>query len=133
VPNLVNTVTLRAHEQETLQVVVEARAKVSQMTVSDIICDRRQGLRSESGGAVEREPVTVVERYPISRTRISYAAARGHRNRTRRAARLHSGQQRYNTEIRTFPGESGTRCTAICRCARRSRRERRREALKVEF
>ena len=70
VPNLVETVKgYAAHEQETLQNVVEARSKISQMNISpDVINDPNQLAQfQQAQGALSSalsRLLVVVERYP---------------------------------------------------------------------
>jgi len=115
VPNLVNTVKgYAAHEQETLQAVVEARARVSQMNVSaDIVndpaalkaFDENQAALSSALGRL----LVVVERYPDLKANENFLTLQsqleGTENRIAVARRdFIQAVQRYNTEIRTFPG-----------------------------
>jgi len=115
VPNLVNTVKGYAvQERETLQAVVEARAKVSQMNVSADIVNNPQALQafeqnqSALSGALSRLMV-VVERYPDLKSNQNFlqlqAQLEGTENRISVARRdFIQAVQVYNTEIRTFPG-----------------------------
>ena len=115
VPNLVETVKGYAtQERETLQAVVEARAKVNQMRVdSDIINDPQALQQFEENqaalsGALSRLMV-VVERYPELKSNQNFLALQsqleGTENRISVARRDYiQAVQRYNTEIRTLPG-----------------------------
>lgn len=115
VPNLVETVKgYAAQERETLQAVVEARAKVNQMNVdSDIINDpealqRFEQNQSQLSSALSRLMV-VVERYPDLKSNQNFLALQsqleGTENRISVARRDYvQAVQRYNTEIRTLPG-----------------------------
>jgi len=115
VPNLVNTVKGYAeHERATLEAVVEARAKVSQMNISPDIVDEPQALQSFErnqaalSSALSRLLV-VVERYPDLKANQNFlelqAQLEGTENRIAVARRDYvQSVQRYNTEIRTFPG-----------------------------
>ena len=115
VPNLVNTVKGYAvQERETLQAVVEARAKVSQMNVSADIVNNPAALaafeknQSALSGALSRLMV-VVERYPDLKSNQNFlqlqAQLEGTENRISVARRdFIQAVQTYNTEIRTFPG-----------------------------
>jgi len=115
VPNLVETVRgFAAQERETLQAVVEARARVGQMNVdADIVNDPQQLRAFEENqaaltGALSRLMV-VVERYPELRSNQNFLALQsqleGTENRISVARRdFIQAVQRYNTEIRTFPG-----------------------------
>jgi len=115
VPNLVETVKGYAtQERETLQAVVEARARVNQMNVdADIINDPQALQRFEENqqalsGALSRLMV-VVERYPELKSNQNFLALQsqleGTENRISVARRDYiQAVQRYNTEIRTLPG-----------------------------
>ncbi len=115
VPNLVQTVKGYAtHEQDTLQAVVEARSKVSQMKVDADIINDPQALKAFEQkqaaltGALSRLMV-VVERYPDLKANQNFLALQsqleGTENRISVARRDYiQAVQRYNTEIRTFPG-----------------------------
>jgi LemA protein len=115
VPNLVETVRGYAtQERETLTAVVEARAKATQTTLPpDILTnpeafkqfqENQQALTS----ALSRLMV-VVERYPDLKSNQNFLSLQsqleGTENRISVARRDYiESVQRYNTEIRTFPG-----------------------------
>jgi LemA protein len=115
VPNLVSTVQgYAAHERDTLEAVVNARAKVAQMNVTpEILSDPAafkafEQNQAELSGALSRLMV-VVERYPDLKANQNFlqlqSQLEGTENRISVARRDYIGAvQRYNTEIRTFPG-----------------------------
>lgn len=115
VPNLVETVKgFATQERETLQAVVEARAKVSQMNVDADIVNNPEALRAFEqnqaalSGALSRLMV-VVERYPELKSNQNFLALQsqleGTENRISVARRDYiQAVQQYNTEIRTLPG-----------------------------
>lgn len=115
VPNLVETVKgFAAQEKETLTAVVEARAKVSSMQVDESVLNNPQALRkfeaaqSELSSALNRLMV-VVERYPDLKSNQNFLTLQsqleGTENRIAVARRdFIQAVERYNTEIRTFPG-----------------------------
>lgn len=115
IPNLVSTVKgYAAHEQETLQAVVEARAKVGSMQVDSSILNNPKALQQfeEAQGqltsALSRLMV-VVERYPDLKANQNFLALQsqleGTENRIAVARRdFIQSVSAYNTEIRTFPG-----------------------------
>lgn len=115
VPNLVNTVKGYAtHEKETLQAVVEARAKVGSMQVSGDLLNNPAAMQQfekaqgQLSGALSRLMV-VVERYPELKANQNFLALQsqleGTENRIAIARRDYIATVTvYNTEIRTFPG-----------------------------
>lgn len=115
VPNLVATVKgYAAQERETLTAVTEARAKVGSMQVDSKLIDDPQRLRQfeeaqgQLTGALQRLMV-VVERYPDLKSNQNFLALQsqleGTENRIAVARRDYVlAVERYNTEIRTFPG-----------------------------
>ncbi len=115
VPNLVETVKGYAtHERETLEAVVEARAKVSQMNVSAETLNDPAAFKAfeqnqaQLSSALSRLMV-VVERYPDLKANQNFlqlqSQLEGTENRISVARRDYvAAVQRYNTEIRTFPG-----------------------------
>ncbi len=115
VPNLVETVKGYAtQERETLQAVVEARARVGQMNVDADIINDPQALQAFEANqqaltsALSRLMV-VVERYPDLKSNQNFLALQsqleGTENRISVARRDYiQAVERYNTEIRTFPG-----------------------------
>jgi LemA protein len=115
IPNLVATVQgYAAHEKETLQAVIEARAKVSQMNVSpEILSDPAafkafEQNQAQLTSALSRLMV-VVEQYPELKANQNFlelqSQLEGSENRISVARRDYIlAVQRYNTEIRTFPG-----------------------------
>ncbi|QQD18268.1 LemA family protein [Spongiibacter nanhainus] len=115
VPNLVETVKgFAAQEKETLTAVVEARAKASSMQVDADTLNNPEQLQkfeqaqSQLSSALNRLMV-VVERYPELKSNQNFLALQsqleGTENRIAVARRdFIQAVQRYNTEIRTFPG-----------------------------
>ncbi|RLT96867.1 LemA family protein [Ketobacter sp.] len=115
IPNLVSTVKgYAAHEQETLQAVVEARAKVGSMQVDSSILNNPEQLQQfeaaqgQLSSALSRLMV-VVERYPDLKANQNFLALQsqleGTENRISVARRdFIQSVSAYNTEIRTFPG-----------------------------
>jgi LemA protein len=115
IPNLVETVKGYAkQEQQVLKEVTEARAKVGQMQLPPDILTNEQAFKqfeqnqAQLTGALSRLMV-VVERYPDLKSNQNFLALQsqleGTENRISVARRDYiQAVQRYNTEIRTFPG-----------------------------
>jgi len=115
IPNLVKTVKAYAvHERETLEAVTEARAKVNSMQVDgNIINDpaklqQFEAAQAQLSSALSRLMV-VVERYPDLKANQNFLALQsqleGTENRISVARRDYiAAVERYNREIRTFPG-----------------------------
>jgi len=115
IPNLVETVKgFAAQEKETLTAVTEARARVGSMQVGrDIIDDpaalqKFEQAQGQLSSALSRLMV-VVERYPDLKSNQNFLALQsqleGTENRIAVARRDYiQAVERYNTEIRTFPG-----------------------------
>jgi LemA protein len=115
IPNLVETVKGYAkQEQQVLKEVTEARAKVGQMQLPPDILTNQQAFKqfeqnqAQLTGALSRLMV-VVERYPDLKSNQNFLALQsqleGTENRISIARRDYiQAVQRYNTEIRTFPG-----------------------------
>ena len=115
VPNLVATVKgYASHERETLEAVVSARAKVGSIQVDGGIINNPEALQqfeaaqSQLSSALKRLLV-VVERYPDLKASQNFLALQsqleGTENRISVARRDYiAAVERYNTEIRTFPG-----------------------------
>lgn len=115
IPNLVETVKgYAAQEKETLTAVVEARAKVGSIQATPELINNPQALQmfeqaqSELTSALSRLMV-VVERYPDLKSNQNFLALQsqleGTENRISVARRDYiAAIQKYNTEIRTFPG-----------------------------
>ncbi|MBK8163605.1 MAG: LemA family protein [Gammaproteobacteria bacterium] len=115
VPNLVSTVKgFAAQEERVLTEVVEARAKVSQMQLPpDVLTNPEafktfQASQDQLTSALSRLLV-VVERYPDLKSNENFLTLQsqleGTENRIAVARRDYiAAVQRYNTELRTFPG-----------------------------
>jgi LemA protein len=115
IPNLVETVKGYAkHETETLQAVIEARAKATSVQVdASALSDpqafaRFEAAQNELSSALSRLLV-VVERYPDLKANQNFLALQsqleGTENRIAVARRDYiEAVARYNTEIRTLPG-----------------------------
>ncbi|AJY52781.1 MULTISPECIES: LemA family protein [Halomonadaceae] len=115
VPNLVETVEgFARQEQETLTAVVEARAKATSIQIDAESLDDPEKLRQfeqaqqQLTGALSRL-MAVSERYPDLKSNQNFLALQsqleGTENRIAVARRdFITAVERYNTEIRTFPG-----------------------------
>ncbi|MEA3251306.1 MAG: LemA family protein [Pseudomonadota bacterium] len=115
VPNLVETVKgFAAQEQETLTAVVEARSKATSIQIDASSLDDPQKLQQfqqaqkQLSGALSRL-MAVSERYPELKSNQNFLALQsqleGTENRIAVARRdFIQAVERYNTEIRTFPG-----------------------------
>lgn len=116
IPNLVETVKGYARqEQETLTRVIEARAKATSIQVDASTLDDPAKLaqfdqaQQQLSGALSRLMV-VSERYPDLKSNQNFLALQsqleGTENRIAVARRdFIASVERYNTEIRTFPGK----------------------------
>ncbi|CCY15100.1 putative LemA family protein [Prevotella sp. CAG:755] len=114
IPNLVNTVKgYAAHEKETLEGVVEARAKATQVTVNaDNLTPERfaqfQKAQGELSAALGRL-MRITENYPQLRANENFSALQaqleGTENRINESRlRFNEAVQEYNLSIRRFPG-----------------------------
>ncbi len=114
IPNLVETVKAYAkHEQETLQAVTEARAKVGTVQVSKDMIGNPQAMaqfqqaQSTMSGALSRL-LLVAERYPDLKANQNFRDLQnqleGTENRINVArTRYNQTVQNFNTSIRIFP------------------------------
>lgn len=113
IPNLVNTVKgYAAHEKETLQGVVEARAKATQMTVnmddlSEENIKKYQAAQGELQQAIGRL-LMLTENYPDLKANENFrdlqAQLEGTENRiTVERQKFNETAKVYNTNIRKFP------------------------------
>ena len=115
IPNLLETVKGYAkHEEQTLTAVIEARAKATSIQVDASTLDNPEKLKQfqqaqdQLSGALSRLMV-VSERYPDLKANQNFLALQsqleGTENRIAVARRdFILAVQKYNTEIRTFPG-----------------------------
>ncbi|WP_136064683.1 LemA family protein [Modicisalibacter radicis] len=115
VPNLVETVKgFAAQEQETLTAVIEARSRATSIQVDASSLDDPQKMQQfqqaqqQLSGALSRL-MAVSERYPELKSNQNFLALQsqleGTENRIAVARRdFIQAVERYNTEIRTFPG-----------------------------
>jgi LemA protein len=108
IPNLVATVKgYAAHEQETLQKVVEARAKASsiQLTPADLgnpaAMQQLQAAQGELSSALSRLMV-VVEKYPDLKANQSFLDLQNQLEGTEN--RINVARQRYNEAVELFNG-----------------------------
>ncbi len=113
IPNLVNTVKgYAAHEKETLEGVIEARAKATSVNINPEKLDAQsiqqfQDAQSGLSSALSRLMV-VVEKYPDLKANQNFldlqAQLEGTENRiTVERRRFNETAQAYNTTIRKFP------------------------------
>ncbi|HKK56984.1 LemA family protein [Marinobacter sp.] len=116
IPNLVETVKgFAAQEQETLTAVIEARSKATSIQADESILNNPQKLQQfqqaqgELSSALSRL-MAVSERYPELKSSQNFLALQsqleGTENRIAVARRdFIQAVERYNTELRTFPGK----------------------------
>ena len=113
IPNLVNTVKgYAAHEKETLDAVVEARTRATQVTVNaesmtPEMLQEYQKSQGEVGAALGRL-LAVAESYPDLKANSNFlelqAQLEGTENRISVERRnFNEAAKKYNTSIRTFP------------------------------
>ena len=113
IPNLVNTVKGYAnHEKETLQGVMEARSKATQMTVSadGLTPEKMQAYQKAQGeiGAALGRLMAISERYPDLKANQNFkelqAQLEGTENRISVERRkFNETAKNFNTQIRKFP------------------------------
>ena len=113
IPNLVNTVKgYAAHEQETLEAVVSARAKATQTQVNmeDLTPEKLQAYQQAQGeiGAALGRLLVVAERYPDLKANENFRELQtqleGTENRISVERRkFNETAKEYNTTIRKFP------------------------------
>jgi LemA protein len=115
IPNLVETVKgYAAQERQTLEAVVNARAKATSIQVTpDIVNDpakfkQFQDAQQQLSGALGRL-IATVENYPDLKSNQNFLALQsqleGTENRIAIARRdYNEAVRQYNTELRTFPG-----------------------------
>lgn len=115
IPNLVEVVrAFAAHERETLTAVVEARARATQTTIPPDILTNPDAFQlfqqnQQALSSALSRLLIVVENYPDLKTSPNFvslqAQLEGTENRVAVARRDYiQAVQKYNTEIRTFPG-----------------------------
>lgn len=113
IPNLVNTVKgYAAHESETLQAVVEARTKATQVTVdpTNLTPEKLaeyQAAQGEVSQALGRL-LAITENYPDLKANEQFselqAQLEGTENRIAESRRLfNEAAQQYNVNVRSFP------------------------------
>lgn len=113
IPNLVNTVKgYAAHESETLQAVVEARTKATQVTVdpTNLTPEKLaeyQAAQGEVSQALGRL-LAITENYPDLKANQQFselqAQLEGTENRIAESRRLfNEAAQKYNVSVRSFP------------------------------
>lgn len=106
IPNLVETVKgAAAHEKDTLQAVIDARAKASQITLSPDMLGNKQALanfqaaQGELSSALSRLMV-VVERYPQIQANQNFLGLQHQLEGTEN--RITVARTRYNEVVKTF-------------------------------
>ena len=116
IPNLVSTVKgYAAHEQETLQAVVEARSKATSMQLPNDIQSNPEMLKQfqanqDALSSALSRLMVVVERYPDLKASQNFLSLQSHlegtENRIAVARRDYINAVKvYNTELRTYPGK----------------------------
>lgn len=115
IPNLVNVVKGYAkHEKDTLTAVVQARSRVGGLQASKDLLNNPAAMKKfvqaqQTLGSALQRLMVVVERYPNLKANQNFLALQsqleGTENRISVARRDYiDAVQKYNTEIRTFPG-----------------------------
>ena len=113
IPNLVNTVKgYAAHEKETLEAVMSARSKATQMTINadNLTPEKLQEYQKAQGeiGAALGRLLSITEAYPDLKANENFrelqAQLEGTENRiTVERRNFNEVAREYNTSIRTFP------------------------------
>jgi len=113
IPNLVNTVKgYAAHESETLQAVVEARTKATQITVDpDNLTPEKMAEYQAAQGEVSQalgRLLAITENYPDLKANEQFlelqAQLEGTENRIAESRRIfNEAVQQYNVSVRKFP------------------------------
>ena len=143
IPNLVATVKgYAAHEQETLEGVINARAKATQTTIdpanmTEESLKQFQAAQGELGSALQRLMV-VVERYPDLKANQNFlelqAQLEGSENRiTVERQKFNDAAKNFNTSIRQFPRNILASMFGFERKAYFEAQEGAEQAPKVEF
>lgn len=143
IPNLVATVKgYAAHEQETLEGVINARAKATQTTIdptnmTEASLKQFQAAQGELGSALQRLMV-VVERYPDLKANQNFlelqAQLEGSENRiTVERQKFNDAAKNFNTSIRQFPRNILASMFGFERKAYFEAQEGAEQAPKVEF
>ena len=143
IPNLVETVNgYAAHESETLQNVIEARAKATSVQVdaknlTEESIQQYQQAQGELGSALGKLLVSV-ERYPDLKANENFlelqSQLEGTENRINNARdAFNSAAQTYNTAIKVFPANLVAKITGFASKAYFKAAEGSAEAPKVQF
>ncbi|MBR6466074.1 MAG: LemA family protein [Bacteroidales bacterium] len=143
IPNLVETVKgYAAHESETLQNVIEARAKATSVQVdaknlTEESIQQYQQAQGELGSALGKLLVSV-ERYPDLKANENFlelqSQLEGTENRINNARDAFNGAaQTYNTAIKVFPANLVAKITGFASKAYFKAAEGSAEAPKVQF
>ena len=143
IPNLVATVKgYAAHEQETLEGVINARAKATQTTIdptnmTEASLKQFQAAQGELGSALQKLMV-VVERYPDLKANQNFlelqAQLEGSENRiTVERQKFNDAAKNFNTSIRQFPRNILASMFGFERKAYFEAQEGAEQAPKVEF
>ncbi|MBR5074727.1 MAG: LemA family protein [Bacteroidales bacterium] len=143
IPNLVETVKgYAAHESETLQNVIEARAKATSVQVdaknlTEESIQQYQQAQGELGSALGKLLVSV-ERYPDLKANENFlelqSQLEGTENRINNARdAFNSAAQTYNTAIKVFPANLVAKITGFAAKAYFKAAEGSAEAPKVQF
>lgn len=113
IPNLVNTVKgYAAHEKETLESVMAARSKATQITMStdDITPEKMKQMQEAQGelSAALGKLLAITENYPNLKANENFSELQsqleGTENRIAESRRLYNESVRvYNVEVRLFP------------------------------
>ena len=144
IPNLVETVKgYAAHEKETLQAVVEARSKITQMHVSSDLIKNPQALaqfeEAQQGlTSTLSRLLVVIEQYPNLKADQNFLALQGQLEGTENRIaverrRFNETARAFNTKVRVFPNSLVARLTGFQKKAYFAADEAARVAPTVKF